>query len=107
MCVAGLFFQPQQCNCPKLNTVLRCSSDVAIIFYYNVKIRMLVVGKEYFEKVKKYQTLEIIFLPAQLVPVNPLLQVHVPVVPSQVPWPEQSSGQANKLMRCIHHVSIL
>ena len=34
-----------------------------------------------------------IFLPAQLAPPNPELQVHVPVEASQVPWPEQSSGQ--------------
>ena len=33
------------------------------------------------------------FLPAQLAPVNPVLQVHVPVEASQVPWPEQSLGQ--------------
>ena len=34
-----------------------------------------------------------IFLPAQLAPPNPVLQVHNPVEASQVPWPEQSSGQ--------------
>ena len=33
------------------------------------------------------------YLPAQLAPVNPVLQVHVPVEASQVPCPEQSSGQ--------------
>ena len=33
------------------------------------------------------------YLPAQLAPVNPVLQVHVPVEESQVPWPEQLSGQ--------------
>ena len=34
------------------------------------------------------------FLPAQLAPVYPMLQVHVPVEVSQVPWLEQSSGQS-------------
>ena len=34
-----------------------------------------------------------VFLPAQLAPVNPVLQVHVPVEASQAPWSEQSSGQ--------------
>ena len=41
----------------------------------------------------KSNVLEFLFLPAQLAPVNPVLQVHVPVEASQVPWPEQSSGQ--------------
>ena len=39
----------------------------------------------------------IFFLPAQLAPVNPVLQVQVPVEASQVPWPEQSSGQVRSL----------
>ena len=44
-------------------------------------------------KNEKSIILYIFFLPAQLAPVNPVLQVHVPVEASQVPWPEQSSGQ--------------
>ena len=40
---------------------------------------------------------KIFFLPAQLAPVNPVLQVQVPVEASQVPWPEQSSGQVRSL----------
>ena len=36
-------------------------------------------------------------LPAQLVPVNPVLQVHCPVEASQVPWDEQLSGQVRSV----------
>ena len=43
--------------------------------------------------IQKNMILYNFFLPAQLAPVNPVLQVHVPVEASQVPWPEQSSGQ--------------
>ena len=42
---------------------------------------------------KKKSCSRYVFLPAQLAPVNPVLQVHVPVEPSQVPWEEQLSGQ--------------
>ena len=45
----------------------------------------------------KSNVLEFLFLPAQLAPVNPVLQVHIPVEASQVPWPEQSSGQVRSL----------
>ena len=38
-----------------------------------------------------------VFLPAQLVPVNPVLQVHCPVEASQVPWDEQLSGQVRSV----------
>ena len=44
-------------------------------------------------KVSRISFFRFFFLPAQLAPVNPVLQVHVPVEASQVPWPEQSSGQ--------------
>ena len=49
------------------------------------------------DKFHKNHDLEFFFLPAQLAPVNPVLQVHVPVEASQVPWPEQSSGQVRSL----------
>ena len=40
-----------------------------------------------------------VFLPAQLVPVNPVLQVHCPVEASQVPWDEQLSGQVRSVQQ--------
>ena len=49
--------------------------------------------KQMYIHFKKKSCSRYVFLPAQLAPVNPVLQVHVPVEPSQVPWPEQSSGQ--------------
>ena len=55
---------------------------------------MLIQDSDNFEKSK---FLEFLFLPAQLAPVNPVLQVQVPVEASQVPWPEQSSGQVRSL----------
>ena len=55
---------------------------------------MLIQDSDNFEK---SNVLEFLFLPAQLAPVNPVLQVQVPVEASQVPWPEQSSGQVRSL----------
>ena len=49
--------------------------------------------QEITKSIQKSIIFYIFFLPAQLAPVNPVLQVHVPVEASQVPWPEQSSGQ--------------
>ena len=48
-------------------------------------------------KIGEISCSKVFFLPAQLAPVNPVLQVHVPVEASQVPWPEQSSGQVRSL----------
>ena len=67
----------------------------------------------------KYHAEEDIFLPAQLAPVNPVIQVQTPVEVSHVPCDGsvQSSGQAKgieidtigttELTRCIHHGSLL